>query len=53
MILLTVPYFSYAASTHYHLEMEAMQSHFAQLQNMRPIPVGAPHRHVFDRLPKK
>jgi hypothetical protein len=29
-----------------------MQSPFAQLLNLRPIPAGGPHRHLRDRHPK-
>jgi hypothetical protein len=33
-------YDSYAACTYHDIEMEAMQSPFAQLRNLRPIPAG-------------
>ena len=45
-------YVSYAAYTYHDIEMEALQSPFAQLPNLRPIPAGGPHRHIRDGLPK-
>ena len=41
-------YVSYAACTYHDIEVEAKQSPFAQLLNLRPIHAGGPHRHIRD-----
>jgi len=33
--------FSYVPCHHHDIHMDAMQFHFAQLRNMRPMPVGS------------